>query len=181
MGVGRMGRGVLGSATGMGLPSEGWGWGIKSSSHPALAKGKSHRRYCFQGKAFYLKRKNIKHRAFRAPEGSWEQWAARRKRMGAAWPWGRGYKVGDAVLEYKAWERGCVAQGLMGAAACSWKGGVTSEQTGSAPGLLSGPQAQPTWPVRADSSPCPSDTPQLHRWPGQRGPHPLGDAERRPL
>ena len=73
-GVGTIGRG---SATGMGLPSEGWGWGIKSSSHPALAREKSHQRYFFQGKAFYLKRRNIKHRAFRAPEGSWEQWAAR--------------------------------------------------------------------------------------------------------
>ena len=72
-GVGTIGRG---SATGMGLPSEGWGWGIKSSSHPALAREKSHQRYFFQGKAFYLKRRNIKHRAFRAPEGSWEQWAA---------------------------------------------------------------------------------------------------------
>lgn len=181
--MGRMGKGVLGSATGMGLPSEGWGWGIKSSSHPALAKGKSHRRYCFQGKAFYLKRRNIKHRAFRAPEGSWEQWAARRKGGGAAWSWGRGYKVlgvgaawpwvgglqgGGWGAGVQAWEWGCMAlgaglhgPGVDGGCSVQLRGGVTSEQTGSDPGLLSGPQAQPTWPVRADSSPRPSDTPQL--------------------
>lgn len=40
--------------------------GIKSSSCLALAEGKPHLRYCFQGKAFYLKGSNMKERACRA-------------------------------------------------------------------------------------------------------------------
>lgn len=108
VGWGGWGGASFGSATGMGLPSEGWAWGIKSSSHPALARGKSHRKYFFQGKAFYLKGRNMKHRAFRAPEGSWEQWAARRKRMGAAWSWGRG------VLQGPGWGFMALGVGLQG-------------------------------------------------------------------
>lgn len=48
------------------LPRAGGG-GIESSSHSALAKGKSHGRYCFPGKTFYLKRRNVKYTAFRTP------------------------------------------------------------------------------------------------------------------
>lgn len=182
MGWGGWGGASFGSATGMGLPSEGWAWGIKSSSHPALARGKSHRKYFFQGKAFYLKGRNMKHRAFRAPEGSWEQWAARRKRMGAAWSWGRGYKAwgrgctaqGRGCMARRGSGRGCRAQYHTRASStqlerrCRLTG--RSEQPGSAPGLLSGQQTQPTWLVRADSSPGPSDAPQLHRGRDSAGP-----------
>lgn len=53
-----------------------WARGIESSSHFALAKVKSHLRYCFQGKAFCLKRSNTKYRVFReSHECSSEQWA----------------------------------------------------------------------------------------------------------
>lgn len=129
----------------MGLPSEGWGWGIKSSSHPALARGKSHRRYFFQGKAFYLKRRNIKHRAFRALEGSWEQWAALRKRVGAAWSWGRGGVTrswvglhGPGGRATRSWW-GCMSLGV-GATRC-WGWGLHGLGVG-----LHGPGAGAPWP-----------------------------------